>query len=112
LKRADVRQEQVLGRIFPNLGQLETNATLVHKADEWAKIGPFRPIFVSYGARIGRARSANIDGFNGTLPFWGRHLQRVFQCADLMTKTSLIDGFGPSLCILAFPNIENDIGAK
>jgi len=73
---------------------------------------PF-PAYFCFIWRTNRADSVrDIDGFNGTLPFWGRHLQRVFQYADVMTKTSLIDGFGPSLCILAFPNIENDIGAK
>lgn len=78
-------------------------------------MGEVRP-FPAYFCFISRTNGAGlvrgIDRFNGTLPFWARHLQQIFQCPDLMTKTSLIDGFEQPLCILAFPNIENDMGAK
>lgn len=51
-------------------------------------------------------------GWNDAFPFKARHLPQGFQCPDQMTKSSLISGFEPSPCILAFPVIENDMGAK
>jgi len=49
---AVVRKEQVLGRIFSNLGQLETNAALVRWADEWLPLAPSWREFVSCTGQI------------------------------------------------------------
>jgi hypothetical protein len=53
-----------LGRIFSNLGQLETNATLVRWADEWRALGASWCAFVSCNGQI-RASAGETELIEG-----------------------------------------------